>query len=67
MKHEVLPFATSLEATQYALEQIHRTVEKLVASNNAQGRELKAAQIQLNLQEMTIKRLRERVERGDGE
>ena len=53
--------------TQWALEQIQRTLEKLVAANNAQGRELKAAQIQLNLQEMTIKRLRERMERRDGE
>ena len=58
---------TEIDTTQYALEQINRTVAKLVTANNAQGKELKQAQIQLNLHEMSIQRLRARIERSDPE
>ena len=67
MKHNVLPFAASLEATQFALEQLARRISKLERAHNANGKELKEARIQLNHQEMTIKRLCARVERSDAE
>ncbi|HEX3747619.1 MAG TPA: hypothetical protein VHW09_26975 [Bryobacteraceae bacterium] len=67
MKHKVLPFATSLESTQFALEQLLKRFCKLETAHNANGKELKEARIQLNLQGMEIKRLRERVERRDAE
>jgi hypothetical protein len=67
MKHSVPPFAMSLEATQFALETLTARVSKLERAHNANGKELKEARIQMNLQEMTIKRLRERLERSDSE
>jgi hypothetical protein len=60
MKHNVLPFSASLEATQFALEQLTRRLAKLERAHNANGAEMKEARIQLNLQDMAIKRLRER-------
>ena len=65
MKHAVLPFSASLETTQYALEQLAKRLATLERAHNANGAELKQMQIQLNLQDIAIKRLRERVERSD--
>jgi hypothetical protein len=56
-----------LDVTQYALEQMASLLNKLVRAHNANGKELKEAQVQLNLQGIAIKRLQERVERGESE
>jgi hypothetical protein len=67
MKHAIKPFATSLAATQFALERLAKRITTLEAAHNANDTELKEARIQLNLQDMAIKRLRERAERMDRE
>jgi hypothetical protein len=67
MKHNVVPFAAALEATQFALEQLARRLSKLERAHNANGEELKETRIQLNLQDITIQRLRQRVEKRDSE
>jgi hypothetical protein len=56
-----------LNVTQYASEQLASRVSKLERAHNANGKELKEARIQLNLQGIAIKRLQDRVERSDGE
>ena len=56
-----------LSLTQYALEQIERRLRIVEAAHNANGRELKEARIQLNVQALTIRRLQERAEWRDSE
>jgi hypothetical protein len=67
VKHTIDPFARSLETTQYALEQNRRLLEKLAQAHNVNGRHLKDAEIQLNLRDMELQRLQERMERRASE
>jgi hypothetical protein len=56
-----------LSTTQYAIEQIERRLRVVEAAHNANGKELKEARIQLNIQALTIRRLQERAQGRDSE
>jgi hypothetical protein len=65
--HGKNPFAVSLEATQFALEQAVKEIVALQKQCDGLAKLAKEQDIQLNFQSGAIKRLRERVERMDGE
>jgi DNA-binding response OmpR family regulator len=58
---------SEIELMQFSLEQQARRLSKLEAAHNANDKELKDLQIQNNLKDLQIKRLRERLERRDSE